>query len=104
MQGLTFDDVLKVLGKEMYDSGVGTGGGYGLKVPLDEDYVASLEDQEIGKYALKALREKLLGTPNQTEPSQKVIGENELESYLSEGWRYVNSLNNGSGKCIVVKS
>ena len=104
MQGLTFDDVLKVLGKEMYDLGEGSGGGYGLKVPLDEDYIASLEDQEIGKYALKALREKLLGTPNQKEPSQKVIGENELESFLADGWCYVNSLNNGSGKCIVTKS
>ena len=104
MQGLTFEDVLKVLGKEMYDLGVGSGGGYGLKVLLDEDYIASLEDQEIGSYALKALREKLLGEPSKNEPSQKVIAEDDLESFLADGWQYVNSLNNGSGKCIVTKS
>ncbi len=103
MQGLTFDDILSVLGKEMYNQGIGTGGGgLGLRVPLDENYIASLEDQEIGKYALQALREKLLGHST-NEPKQKVINESSLESYLSKGWKYVNSLNNGSQKCIIVK-
>jgi len=36
-------------------------------------------------------------------PLQKVILEDELEAYLAKGWLYVNSLNNGSGKCIVAK-
>lgn len=39
----------------------------------------------------------------ETPPSeqQKVIPESELEEYLNHGWLYVNSLNNGSGKCII---
>jgi len=53
---------------------------------------------------LKALREKLLGEPNKNEPSQKVLEEDELEAYLADGWRYVNSLNNGSRKCILIKT
>jgi hypothetical protein len=101
MQGLSLKDVRDVILNEMYEAGEGTGGGKSLRVPIDEDYVVSLEDEEIGKYALKALRRKLLGT---TETGQKVISEDELEEYLEKGWKYVNSLNNGSGKCIVSKS
>jgi len=103
MQGLTLQDVIAALGEEMYVKGEGTGGGVSRKLPIDEDYITSLEDEEIGKYALKALRRKLLGETetNGGVPRQKVIMENELEAYLAEGWLYVNGLNNGSGKCIV---
>ena len=102
MQGLTVEDVLGAFRGEAYENGVGSGGGgLGLKVPLDADFILSMEDQEIGKYALKALRKKLLGNNSKL---QKVITENELEKYLEKGWRYVNSLNNGSGKCIITKS
>jgi hypothetical protein len=105
MQGLTIQDVMDALGKEMFEAGEGTAGGYGRKLPIDEDYVVSLEDEEIGKYALNALRRKLLGETraNGGKPAQKIIMEDELETYLAEGWIYVSSLNNGSGKCIVSK-
>ena len=36
--------------------------------------------------------------------AQKVIGEGELVAHLSEGWRFVAQLNNGSGKIVVEKS
>lgn len=36
-------------------------------------------------------------------PKQKIIAETELDKYLNEGWVYINSLNNGSGKCIVAE-
>ena len=102
MQGLTVEDVLSAFRGEAYENGVGSGGGgLGLKVPLDADFILSMEDHEIGKYALKALRKKLLGNNSK---SQKVIAENDLEKYLEKGWRYVSSLNNGSGKCIIAKS
>lgn len=101
IQGLTVKEVLDAFRNEMYENGVGSGGGLGLKGPIDEDFILSLEDQQIGKYALKALRQKLLGN---TSKSQKVITESELEEYLEKGWRYINSLNNGSHKCIITKS
>jgi len=102
MQGLSVKDVLSAFQKEMYKDGTGSGGGgLGLKGSVDEDFILSLEDQEIGKYALKALKQKLLGD---TSKSQKVIVESELEIYLEKGWRYINSLNNGSEKCIIAKS
>ncbi|MBC8498730.1 tyrosine-type recombinase/integrase [Candidatus Bathyarchaeota archaeon] len=37
------------------------------------------------------------------QPAQKVIGEGELVAHLSEGWRFVAQLNNGSGKIVVEK-
>lgn len=103
MQGLTLKDVMDALGEEMYLKGEGTGGGVSRRLPIDEDYIASLEDEEIGKYALKALRRKLLGETetNGRGPRQRIIMEEDLETYLAKGWLYVNSLNNGSGKCIV---
>jgi len=106
MQGLTLKDVMEALGEEMYAGGEGIGGGVSRRLPIDEDYIASLEDAEIGKYALKALKRKLLGEtrPNGGRSSQKIITEAELETYLAQGWLYVNSLNNGSGKCIVQKA
>ena len=103
MQGLTLQDVIDVLGEEMYSRAEGTGGGVGRRLPIDEEYIASLEDEEIGKYALKALKRKLLGETetNGRVPRQKVVRDDELEAYLAKGWLYVNSLHNGSGKCIV---
>ena len=98
MQGLTLQDVMEALReeqmREMYEGGEGTGGGISRK-PIDEDYIASLEDEEIGKYALKALRRKLLGETetNGGRPLQRIIMEHELEAYLAKGWRYVGSLN-----------
>jgi hypothetical protein len=105
MQGLTLQDVMDAFRKEMLATGEGTGGGVNRKLPIDENYIASLEDEEIGRYAFKALRRKLLGETkaNGGRPAQKVIKEDELEAYLAKGWVYINSLNNGSGKCIVAK-
>jgi len=37
------------------------------------------------------------------QAKQKVIGERELVAHLSEGWRFVAQLNNGSGKIVVEK-
>jgi len=89
MTGLTFKDVADAIGLEMYEGGEGSGGGMGRKLPIDEDYIASLEDAEIGKYALKALRQKLLGESesNVGVPRQKIVKEDELESYLADVWR-----------------
>ena len=70
MVGLPLEDVAEVISREMHTSGEGTGGGVSRKLPIDENYVCSLEDGEIGEYV--------------------------LEEYLAKGWTYVNSLNNGS--------
>jgi len=34
---------------------------------------------------------------------QKIVDEKDLETYLNDGWLFVSSLNNGSGKCIIRK-
>jgi hypothetical protein len=83
------------------ENGEGTGGGMSVKGEVDKNWIASMSDEEIGKYAFKALREKLLGN---TETGQKVISESNLEEYLAKGWKYVNSLNNGSHKCVVASA
>gem|GEM_PF-2277166 len=96
MQGLTIEDIIQAFQEEIYKEGVGTGGGVAFKGPIDEDFIASLSDEEIGKYALKALRRKLLGETELNgggKPIQKVIGIDEVEAYLGEGWRYVGAIN-----------
>ena len=39
----------------------------------------------------------------EARPEQKVIDEEGLVAHLSEGWRFVAQLNNGSGKIVVEK-
>jgi integrase len=58
-----------------------------------EDMVNAWKSGKLKKEVRKAFK----------PPKQKIIAEAELDKYLNEGWVYINSLNNGSGKCIVAK-
>ena len=96
VQGLTIEDIIQAFQEEIYKEGVGSSGGVVFKQPIDENFIAGLSDEEIGKYALKALRKKLLGETELNgggKPIQKVIGIDEVEAYLGEGWRYVGAIN-----------
>ena len=62
-----------------------------MVLDLEDIRRQEIEEQDAYEYS-KKLRKR---------PVQKVILESELEDYINKGWIYVNSLNNGSGKCII---
>ena len=93
-EGINFDEVLRKKGLEAYQSGMGTGGGF----------FPNFEDPEVARDILfEELRKRETPTA-EAKKVQKVILEGELEAFLEDGWLYVNSLNNGSHKCIITKN
>jgi len=91
--GKSMPQLIEALQQMMYEAGEGTRGGMGRKLPIDENYILSMPDDDLAELIRYA-----------NKPQQKVILEDELEGYLADGWRYVSSLNNGSGKCIITKN
>ena len=91
MSGTSIPELIKTLNEMMLAGGEGTGGGMSRKLPIDEDYILGLDDEEIGKLIRATLKRETL--PNGGRPQQKVIDQASVEGYLNQGWRYVGSLN-----------
>ena len=91
--GIDLDKAIERRAQEMAETGMGSSGGY----------FPDWESEEFAREILKEEIQRLMGTAPRGATEQKVIPEDALPTYLSSGWRYVSSLNNGSHKCIVQK-
>lgn len=91
--GINLDDIIQREARKLYESGAGASGG---EFP-------NFEDPEVMASVLRDEIKRLLSN-NGSPREQRIVNEEDLPSLLSEGWRYVNSLNNGSGKCIIQRA
>jgi len=92
--GIDLDKAIERRAREMAESGMGSGGGF----------MPDVESDDFAREVLKKEIQRLLGSPPRGATQQKVVDESDLEEYLANGWRYVNSLNNGSGKYVISKN
>lgn len=84
--GIDLDALIERKGREFAESGMGTGGGFFPNL-YDPEFVAELLRDEIKE------RMKPTTATNGGRPTQKVIYEDAVETYLLDGWRYIGSLN-----------